>query len=190
MFSCCPRITGFFIAMLLGSAIFAAGALFTSRNASMGAHAGGLMPVAFSPDATSNGKSISVATGVIDESVEGIFVLDHLTGNLQCWIMNARSGEVGGVFRGNVLEALGLQGKNELDYVMATGRFDFSNFRKGNLRYADCICYVGESSSGKIIGYSLTYDPTTGARGKPQGGELIVVATIPFRDESVIRDKD
>lgn len=189
MFSCCPKITGFFSAMLIGAAVFAAGAMFSRGiGPTKASESSNFVPVSFNRDATSNGKAVSVATGNIDNAVEGIFVLDHLTGNLQCWVINARSGEIGAIYRGNVLDALGIQGKADPDYVLATGRFDFSNFRKGNLRYADCICYVGESSSGKIAGFSFTYDPTTGARGRPQAGELILVTTLPFRDEAVIRD--
>ena len=186
MISCCPKFARLLMGMLLGAVIFAAGGMFLNRPAPI-ALPGSLMPVSFHPDATSMGKSISVATGWVTDSVEGIFVLDHLTGNLQCWVMNSRSGEIGGVFRGNVTAALGLQAKADPDYVIATGRFDFSNFREGNFKYAKCICYVGESSSGKILAYSFTYDPTTGARGLPQLGDLNLIATIPFRDEALIR---
>lgn len=183
-----PQFTRLLFGMLLGAAIFAAGGLF-NRRIEHNASSGGYLPVAFRPDATSMGKAISVATGYITDTVEGIFVLDHVTGNLQCWVLNSRSGEIGGIFKGNITEALGIQAKNDADFVMATGRFDFTNFRKGNLRYASCICYIGESSAGKIIGYSFLYDPSTGARGELQTGDLEIVTTIPFRDDSLIRDR-
>ena len=186
MFECCPKFTRLLVGMLLGAGIFCAGGLVFHRSAAPSTRE--FMPVSFRPDATSMGKSISVATGWVTDEVEGIFVLDHLTGNLQCWVMNSRSGEVGGVFRGNITAALGLQANADPDYVIATGRFDFSNFRQGNFKYANCICYVGESSAGKILAYSFTYDPTVGARGLPQLGELNLIATIPFRDETLIRD--
>jgi hypothetical protein len=173
--------------MLVGAMIFCAGGMFFYRPATSRS-LDGLLPVAFRSDATSMGKSFSIATGIVDDSTEGVFILDHLTGNLQCWIMNARSGEIGGIFRGNITAALGLQGKADPDFVLATGRFDFTNFRKGSLRYANCICYVGESSTGKILGYSFAYDATVGARGQPQTGDLELITTIAFRDETLIRD--
>lgn len=187
MISCCPKTTRLLIGMLLGAAIFAAGGMYFGRP-SAASGPSGFLPVAFRPDATSMGKSISIATGMIDDSVEGVFVLDHLTGNLVCWIMNSRSGDIGGVFQTNVTAALGIQGKADPDFVIATGKFDFTNFRKGNLKYAGCICYVGESSSGKILGFSFSYDPSSGARGALQTGELDLITTIPFRDETLIRD--
>ncbi len=187
MISCAPKCTRLLAGMLLGAGIFAAGGMFFNRSEQT-TGSSNFLPVSFRPDATSMGKSISVATGWVDDSVEGLYVLDHLTGNLQCWVMNSRSGEIGGVFRGNVTAALGLQAKADPDYVIATGRFDFKHFRQGNFKYANCICYVGESSTGKILAYSFTYDPTTGALGQPQMGELTLIATIPFRDESLIRD--
>ena len=187
MYCCGPKCSRLLVGMLLGSGLFAAGGMFFSRS-DRTAESNNFLPVSFRPDATSMGKSISVATGWIDDEVEGLYVLDHLTGNLQCWVMNSRSGEVGGVFRGNVNLALGLEGKADPDYVIATGRFDFKNFRQGNLKYANCICYVGESSTGKILAYSFTFDPTTGALGQPQMGDLILIATIPFRDPTLLRD--
>lgn len=188
MSACCPKFINFMLAMALGAVIFAAGEWLSPYHFPAESRPTGTFPVAFNPDATSMGKSVSIATGWIDDAVEGVFILDHLTGNLQCWIMNSRSGEIGGIFRTNVLEPLGIEGRTDLDYVIATGRFDFSNFRKGNLKYADCICYVGESTAGKIVGFSFTFDPTLGARGTPQTGDLTIVSTFPFRDESQIRD--
>lgn len=186
--SCCsPSFSRVLFGMLVGAGIFAAGGFFFNRAESPQAWAG-TTPISLRADASAIGKNMSIATGWITDSVEGVFVLDHLTGNLQCWVMNTRSGDIGAIYRTNVATALGLQTGAEADYVMATGRFDMTHFRKGPLRYADCICYVGESNSGKIVGYSFAYDATTGARGEAQGGELELVATFPIRDESMIRD--
>lgn len=185
--SCCPNFSRTLCGMIIGSAIFAAGGLFFSRAPENSALAHG-MPISFPADASAMGKNMSIATGWITDSIEGVFVLDHLTGNLQCWVMNSRSGDIGAVYRTNVTAALGLQTGTEADYVIATGRFDMTNFRKGSLRYANCICYVGESNTGKIVGYSFAYDATTGARGQAQAGEMELVATFPIRDESQIRD--
>ncbi|MEM9409795.1 MAG: hypothetical protein AAGA30_01700, partial [Planctomycetota bacterium] len=45
------------------------------------------LPITLNADAATRGKSMSMATGFIDrdELIEGVFVLDHLSGNLQCW---------------------------------------------------------------------------------------------------------
>jgi hypothetical protein len=186
---CCPRFSELMLAMLLGAAIFAGGWFWGTRQTSAESDwTNALIPASLRADATSEGKLMTVATGWVDNDVEGVFVLDHLTGNLQCWVLNSRSGEIGGLYRGNVLEALGVQGKSDLDFVMVTGRFDFTNFRQGNYKYAPSICYVGESSSGKIVGYGFTFDPTMEARGEPQMGDLIPIANIPFRDETILRD--
>ena len=59
------------------------------------------------------GSHISMATGQIDADIEGVFVLDHQTGQLTCWVLNPRglAGARGiiGKFTYNVLSDLGLE---------------------------------------------------------------------------------
>ena len=45
-----------------------------------------LPPIELAAGTAARTKSLSMATGLIDNNVEALFVLDHLTGNLQCWL--------------------------------------------------------------------------------------------------------
>ena len=56
------------------------------------------------------GGSFAIATGMIDSDVEGLFVLDFVTGDLQCAVLNFRTGKFNAVFRANVLQDLGSGG--------------------------------------------------------------------------------
>ncbi len=136
-------------------------------------------------DSASAGKAVSMATGAITNEVEGVFILDHLTGRLQCWLLNPRTGDIGGIYAADVLSVMGLD-KGDPDFVMTTGRF-FLNRRGGALRPADSIVYVGEGKSGKVVGFSLAYDKAGIQRGVVQQGELAVVCQGSIRD-TVIRE--
>ncbi len=131
---------------------------------------------------------MSIATGRIDNDVEGLFILDHLTGNLIVYVLNARSGQAGAIYRTNVLNDLGAQGKADAELLMVTGSFDFTSIRRtGQDRYAQCICYVAESSSGHVAGYTFAFNPTVASRGEPQTGAIVKVFDFTARDEGIIR---
>jgi len=63
-------------------------------------------PLKLMADTASAGKNVSLASARVDEELECLYILDHLNGNLQCWLLNIRNGQVGGIFRTNVLEAM------------------------------------------------------------------------------------
>lgn len=133
------------------------------------------------------GKNVSLATGLIDEEIEAIFILDHLNGNLQCWVLNVRTNEVGGVYRTNVLEAMPeIKAGSDLDFVLATGFFRFNN--RGNLRPASTIAYVAEGKSGVVVGFGFQFDKAGIQRGIVQEGTLEVVCKGPIR-ELQLRDQ-
>jgi hypothetical protein len=117
-----------------------------------------------------------------------LFVLDHLTGNLQVYVLNARSGQAGAVYRTNVLNDLGAEGKADAELLMVTGSFDFTAIRRtGQDRYAECICYVAEASSGRVAGYTFAFNPTLATRGELQTGAIVKIFDFRARDEGIIR---
>ena len=149
-------------------------------------------PIVLHADSAATGKSMSFATGYITDSIEGLFVLDHLSGNIQCWVFNPRSRDVGGIFTGSVIKELGQEKGGTADYVMATGRMDFSSggLRPRDGKYpASCICYVGDGNSGKVVGYGLYFNRTMGQKGEAQGGELEVVCRGVIRAPGLTRDQ-
>ena len=148
------------------------------------------LPVQLHADSAARGKGMSFATGMIDEGVEGLFVLDHLTGNIQCWVLNKRTGDIGGIYSANVGVDLELEKVGDSDFVMTTGRFDFNPAsRRGNIRPAECLCYVGDGNTGKVVGYGLEFNPQVIAQGGAQQGELQVVCKGVTREATQIRDQ-
>ena len=132
---------------------------------------------------------MSMATGFIDRdrALEGLFVLDHLSGRLQCWLVNPRTGQIAGLYSANVNEHLEIQKGGDIDYVMTTGNFEIEG-RQGNSNPANCICYVGDGNSGKVVGFSLFYDRQLIPQNRQQQGELVVVARGLAREAGLKRD--
>lgn len=146
-------------------------------------------PIQLNAATGSRTKSMSMATGLVDGNVEGLWVLDHVTGNLQCWVLSPRTGQVSGIYRANVAEELAGGKIGESDYMMATGNFFFTGGKVGNINPGQSICYVGDASSGNVVGYGLVYDKQAINRGIVQGGALSVICRGSARGGAASRDQ-
>ena len=122
------------------------------------------LPTVLRADSAARGKSMSMATGLLDadEAIEGIFILDHLTGELQFWALNNTTGKIGASYRLDAGKILDPAKAGDADYVMTTGRVDFDGGRAGGLERGSCVCYIGDSNSGKVICVGVAYNRTNG----------------------------
>lgn len=135
-------------------------------------------------------KSMSMATGLVDENVEALFVLDHLSGNLQCWLLSEKTGTVGGIYRANVAADLMTAGKTgQPEYMMTTGNFFWSGGTTANSAPGKSVCYVGDATTGNVVGYGIIYNEQAVKRGTVQSGVLKLVCKGTVRGEAVTRDQ-
>ena len=121
-----------------------------------------------------SGDMMAVATGPIAEGVEGVFFLDFLTGDLSGWVMNRRTGGVGGLYKRNVIGDLGVvQGKKQ-KFLLVTGAAAMT--RGGSqARAADCIVYVADQNTGNFAAYGLAVNSTAYATGRAQISPMILI---------------
>ncbi len=82
--------------------------------------------------------------------MEGIFLLDYLTGDLNCWVINRRTGKWGAqVLAYKVAATLEVDKSKKPSYLMCTGNLSLvagSEFK----RPGDCLVYVCDASTGKF----------------------------------------
>jgi hypothetical protein len=120
-----------------------------------------------------------MASGVIDEDIEGLFTLDYLTGELQCWVLYTRAPNpaFGGVFKHNVLQDLGVQqGKGKPNYVMVTGQANFQR-GAGAMAPAGTVVYVADGNTGNFAAYTIFWNRTAARSLQAHQGPFTLLAT-------------
>ncbi len=137
-----------------------------------------IFPLAAS--AAESSDSLAVATGPINEEVEGVFFVDFNTGDLQCLVYYPRIGAFGAHYYTNVRQQLGGGGKNS-KYLLVTGYAETRSAVAGG-RPANSLVYVTDVTSGMFAAYAVPWDTTAMASGRPQAGPLVFVGGGPIRN--------
>ncbi|PQO33124.1 hypothetical protein [Blastopirellula marina] len=119
-------------------------------------------------------ETMCAATGRVDEEMDGLFTLDALTGDLQCAVINSQTAKFAGLFRGNVMNDLGLDATKKPSYMLLTGNASF-RATTGTSRPADCVVYVVDSTSGLFAAYGFNWNRNISARGAQQAGALVLL---------------
>lgn len=146
------------------------------------------LPLELQAATSARSDSLSMATGAIEGSVEGLWLLDHVTGNLQCWVLNARTGGVAAIFAANVGNDLGVNAGNA-ELMMVTGVFIYDGRRFGNSRPGQSICYVADAKTGNVVGYGFGFNNNLKKQGGVQAGQLQLVCSGKVRQQQVEREQ-
>ena len=125
--------------------------------------------------AAARSESFALATGPIDEEVEGLYILDYVSGELQCVVLNFRSGKFNAVFRANVMQDLGLDvAAKRPSYLMVAGAINFprgaSIARPGN-----SVVYVLDTVTGAYGAYAIPWRRELAATARPQAAAMILM---------------
>jgi hypothetical protein len=125
--------------------------------------------------ATDAGETMSMATGLVADGMEGVFFLDFLTGDLQCCVLSGRTGQMAGYFTYNVIQDLGIEpGRKNPRYLMVTGLAPIrAPAGAGSLRPADSLVYVADAQSGNFGVYAIPWNRQATATNQPQQGPMI-----------------
>ena len=118
-----------------------------------------------------SGDSFAMATGMFDETMEGVFLLDYLTGDLQCWVLSPQAAAFVAQFKYNVLADLGVEQGKKPNYVMVTG---MASFRRGAnvLMPASSVVYVADANTGNFAAYGILFNGNYFKTATPQTGIL------------------
>lgn len=128
--------------------------------------------------ATSAGEKFVMATGPVEASVEALFILDTLSGDLQCTAFDSRSRSFNAVFQRKILEDLEVGADKRPEFLMVTGLIPI----KDNVT---CVAYVVESNSGNFAAYAVPWNARNYRAGRAQQGELVLLKTGSARTAEV-----
>lgn len=119
-------------------------------------------------------ETMAIATGPVDDEAEGVFFLDFLTGDLQCYVLNPRAGKFTGWFKTNVVKDLPVEKGKKPAYIMSTGAW--SPVRGGgNARPANCVVYVCDSNTGLFAAYSFPWVKGTSSTLQTQASPMVTL---------------
>jgi hypothetical protein len=134
----------------------------------------GLQELKLRAMASHGAETFAVATGPVDESVEGLFTLDFLTGDLQCFVFNPRTYQQGGIFRTNIAKDLAPEKGKKPSYLLVTGVISntatYSNFKP-----AGCVCYVVDANTGECAAYTFPWAKAASGSNIPQAKEMTLI---------------
>lgn len=136
-------------------------------------------PLYASAAATSD--QFAVATGSIDQDVEGYYTLDFLTGDLQCVVVYPKTGKMGARFRANVLGDLPPERGKRPTYLLVTGNATLPAPAK-QLQPARSLAYVLDTATGKFAIYGFAYSAADAGNQKVQDGPMNLIGTNTARE--------
>lgn len=136
--------------------------------------------------ATQGADGFALATGVIDNNLEGVFFLDYLTGNLKGAVVSLANGKFTTTYDYNVLKDFQLDATKSPKFLMVTG---LASLRRGpsQVQPGQSMIYVVELNSGICCAYAVPW--TTGRSSAPnpatQNGTFVLCDKYPFRNVAV-----
>lgn len=136
--------------------------------------------------ATHGQENFAIATGYVDESIEAIYFLDFLTGDLRAAVLQPRSGKFNSFFTGNVMADFGGVAAKNPKFLVVTGAADLPRGAQ-NFQFARSIVYVAEATSGQVACYTIPWNSAKQAQGVSQQGQFVPLDKRQFRT-AVIRD--
>ncbi len=125
--------------------------------------------------ATDSGDTFGIATGLVADGIEGVFFLDFLSGDMQCWVINGRTGQTGGYFVQNVISDLGVEvGRKNPRYLMVTGQAPMQRGTSA-MKPADSLVYVADANTGNFAVYALPWNRQANSTNRPQQAPMALI---------------
>jgi hypothetical protein len=169
---------GILLGLTLGGAT-TVGVLLGQRNHQVAIP--GLEELKLKAASSHGGENFAIATGYVDGDVEGLFTLDFLTGDLQCFVINPRTGNRGGWFKTNVAAHLNVEKGKKPSYLITTGGVNV----QGGARLSASLVYVVDANTGEAAAFTFPWNKAATNTGAPQASEMVLVGKWPTRTVGV-----
>ncbi|MBW3541701.1 MAG: hypothetical protein KY476_15645 [Planctomycetes bacterium] len=118
-----------------------------------------------------------ITIGGFRDSLDGVFVLDFLTGRLTGGVLNNKTGQFWHRYFRNVAADFNVNPEVTPQYAIVSGTTGLAG--RGGVTPANGTIYVAELTSGKIIAYTFPYAE---ARGPIPPIEMQPLHFFPFRE--------
>ena len=134
--------------------------------------------------ATDRCESFAISTGYCDDSIEAVWFLDFVTGDLRAVVLSKQSGTFNAFFSRNITADLAVDASKSPRFVIASGAADLR--RTGGTRVATSrsILYVAEGTSGIVAAYSIPWSSAAWTSGQRQAGQILLLDKTRFRNVS------
>jgi len=146
-------------------------------------------PVVLHATGSHGGETFAMATGPVDSDVEGLFMLDFLTGELHGRLLYphrvGQYAQLGGFpaqAKCNVVADLGVKAGKQPDYVLVTGQANFTR-GTGALTPGGCVVYVADANTGNFAAYAFMFNRTMYRGGGPQECAFTLLGAGKIRGE-------
>lgn len=135
--------------------------------------------------ATDRVESYAVATGFCDESIEAVYFLDFLSGDLRAAVLSKQTGKFNAFFARDIRADLGIESGRNPRYLLTTGTADLRRTGGKGLSPSRSIVYVAEVTSGKVAAYSIPWSSAGWVAGQRMSGEILLMDITRFRSPAV-----
>lgn len=139
---------------------------------------------AFATNADRDGQFAMVTVPVgtsaagISDPMDGVFVLDFLTGQLKGAVLNRQNGKFTSFYLRDLAKDFNVDPEKEPHYAMVTGYAQLAG--RGGATFASGVVYIGELSSGRIHAYAFPWKEAP--RPAPVVIPLALIDGFPWRE--------
>ena len=132
--------------------------------------------------ATDSNDTFSIATAPLSENVEGLYLLDNLTGNLTVTVLGRR-GDFVGAYRHNVMTDLMIDPAKKPRFLMVPGGIQIQAGATAAVRMQPgySVIYIAEVTTGRAAAYMTYWDTNAWKAGGQVNITLKLVGRAPIR---------
>ncbi len=151
----------------------------------IGLAVGGFLPHApLHAVATDHTDNFAIATGLVDDELEALFLLDFVTGSLKCAVLSTSTGKFTSLFETSVMDDLGLKANQNAKFLMVTGAAGLRR-QGGQMQPGNSVVYVADTTSGRVVAYAVPWTRGLATSVMPFKGQLFRLDMWPFRSQAI-----
>ena len=143
--------------------------------------AGGWPSVPLHAVATDRTEGFAMATGCCDESVEAVYFLDFVTGDLSAAVVSKQNGHFNAFYKHNIVADLGINPAKPPKFLLTTGTVDLRRTGGKTTTLSRSLVYVAELQSGKVAAYAIPWSSSAWNAGQTLRGEFTLLDVGCFR---------